>query len=223
MLGGLEAVVLRGELPREGSRVATGLSPADRGRAADGSSVATCTLGFNAGWSRIRGFLLNSHCTSSFWVNDGTSFRQNASPSYVGYETRDPGTHSCGIFGSSTAAGVTPGWGRTPLRSARPTATSPHSFWPTGDGNSVSLTINNSNPSMRSRASTPSRSAAKGFDKMGRTTGWTFGFVGKTCVDVNKGGWRRARCQDYIRKMHGDSGSPIFRSHGNVVTLAGIL
>ena len=61
---------------------------------------------------------------------------------------------------------------------------------------------------------------------MGRTTGWTYGFVGKTCVDVNKGGWRRARCQDYIKKMHaapGDSGSPFFRWPGNTVTLAGIL
>ena len=41
-----------------------------------------------------------------------------------------------------------------------------------------------------------------------------------------QGGWRRAGCQDYIKKMHaapGDSGSPIFRWHGNTVTLAGIL
>jgi hypothetical protein len=192
-----------------------------------GSSVGTCTLGFNAYWSGVRGFLTNSHCTSNFWANDGTSFYQNASPYYVGYEIRDPAAHSCGFLGIfscrwsdaalvRTTASVTSNYGYI----ARTT------FWATGDGNSGSLTINNSNPRMRITGEYSFPVGGEMFDKMGRTSGWTYGYVAKTCVDVNKSGLRRVRCQDYIKSMHaipGDSGSPIFRWHGNTVTLAGIL
>lgn len=45
-------------------------------------------------------------------------------------------------------------------------------------------------------------------------------------MDVNTSGLRRVRGQDYVKKLHagpGDRGSPAFRWHGNLVTLAGIL
>jgi hypothetical protein len=67
------------------------------------------------------------------------------------------------------------------------------------------------------------------FDKVGRTTGWTYGFVKKTCVDMNRpdysgGGFGRILCQDWTsyKRAGGDSGSPVFRWYGNTVRLAGI-
>lgn len=192
-----------------------------------GSSVGICTMGFNAYWAGYRSFLTNSHCTSTFWKTDGTSIYQNGSPWYVGYEVSDPSATPCGflnIFSCRwsdaavirTSGSVTANHGYI----ARPT------FWATGAGNSGSITINNAAPRMRITGEYAFPVGGEMFDKVGRTTGWTYGFVDKTCVDVNKSGLRRVRCQDYVRKMHadhGDSGSPVFRWHGSTVTLAGIL
>jgi hypothetical protein len=67
------------------------------------------------------------------------------------------------------------------------------------------------------------------FDKMGRTTGWTYGFVKKTCVDMNKTSYAgpgigRILCNDWssYHSNNGDSGSPVFRWYGSTVRLAGL-
>jgi hypothetical protein len=64
--------------------------------------------------------------------------------------------------------------------------------------------------------------------KVGRTTGWTRGSVGATCVNVNVSGSNITQlCQTLVsaRVGGGDSGSPVFRRQGSGsnVTLVGIL
>ncbi|MQA89081.1 MAG: hypothetical protein GEU90_02420 [Gemmatimonas sp.] len=189
-----------------------------------------CTIGFNAYRSSTQVLLTNSHCTSSFWNRDTSLFYQNdTSPgsNLAAFETADPAPFPCGFFGLnkcrwSDAAGLrkypSVPWNYGKL--ARTTS------WATGAGNAGSITVNSDNPRMTITGEYPFPIGGEMFDKMGRTTGWTYGFVKKTCVDVNKSEGRRLLCQDWIHKMHatfGDSGSPIFRWHGNTVTLAGLL
>ena len=65
-------------------------------------------------------------------------------------------------------------------------------------------------------------------NKIGRTTGWTFGKVTNTCVTVNVSGSNITQiCQSLVTAGvgAGDSGSPVFNwsGTGNTVRLAGIL
>ena len=64
-------------------------------------------------------------------------------------------------------------------------------------------------------------------NKVGRTTGWTFGTTTETCVDVIALGTTHMRlCQEIVAAVvdGGDSGSPVFRRNGGSnVTLLGVL
>jgi hypothetical protein len=65
-------------------------------------------------------------------------------------------------------------------------------------------------------------------NKVGRTTGWTFGTTTETCVDVIALGTTHIRlCQEIVAAVvdGGDSGSPVFRRNGpgSNVTLLGVL
>jgi hypothetical protein len=65
-------------------------------------------------------------------------------------------------------------------------------------------------------------------NKVGRTTGWTFGTTTETCVDVIALGTTHMRlCQELVAAVvdGGDSGSPVFRRNGggSNITLLGVL
>jgi hypothetical protein len=220
----------------ETSRIMDQKSLRDRSRPIEGgyqiqrSGGWTCTLGFNAYSGGYASFLTNSHCTSSVWSNGGTSEYQNvvAGGNLVGTEVKDPAPFNCGFFGLfkcrwSDAAvirktsGVSWNYGKI----ARTT------FWGS-PGNIGSITIDDKNPRMTIIGEYSFPTGGEMFDKMGRTTGWTYGFVKKTCVDMAKssypGGWGRIICQDWAnyRSDNGDSGSPVFRWYGSTVRLAGI-
>lgn len=192
----------------------------------------TCTLGFNAYRSGLTTFLTNSHCTSSLWKPDGVNIYQNSSSAakLVGYEYYDPTPWKCGIFGLfrcrwSDAAVIYKlskvSWSYGKI--ARTT------FWGYGPGNSGSTVVNATSPSMTIIGEYSFPTGGEMFDKMGRTTGWTYGFVKKTCVDLNRpdytgGGFGRILCTDWANyhRAGGDSGSPVFRWYGSTVRLAGI-
>lgn len=190
----------------------------------------TCTLGFNAYHGGKASFLTNSHCTSSVWSNGGTAIYQNvvAGVNLAGTEVSDPAPFSCGIFGIFRCrwsdAAVIRKASAAPWdygRIARTTS------WGS-PGNVGSITINNNAPTMKIIGEYSFPTGGEMFDKVGRTTGWTYGFVKKTCVDMAKpsypGGWGRILCQDWTnyRSDGGDSGSPVFRWYGSTVRLAGI-
>ena len=62
--------------------------------------------------------------------------------------------------------------------------------------------------------------------KVGRTTGWTGGYVSETCIRVDITGNRTLLCQGIanVRADEGDSGSPVFSvSSGNDVEILGSL
>jgi hypothetical protein len=69
-------------------------------------------------------------------------------------------------------------------------------------------------------------------DKVGRTTGWTFGAVNDTCQNINvTDADVTLFCQHRVRRIsgthrmtnNGDSGSPVFQWQGSTVVLSGIL
>ena len=191
-----------------------------------------CTLGFNAHRNGVAGFVTNSHCTKTQGGSEGTDFHQPNDPLWgsnqVGDEIADPSYFTGGSCptnrkcrfsdsafvkynGSSYSMGLI----------ARPTS------WNTG-----SLTISSSKPTLRI---TSEDNPVYGtiLDKIGRTTGWTYGKVTGTCITVDVGNSNvTLLCQSNVSRLSGshkmsdsgDSGSPVFKwsSSGNV-TLHGIL
>lgn len=198
----------------------------------DGQEGA-CTLGVVV--KSGAGFLTNSHCTASYWARDSRSIYQHrafGSSYYVGYETSDPEGSSCGFLSVnkcrnsdaaliSIPAGVSSDFGFI-MRTTRYN-------YGGRSGGAGSLEVDQANPRFQivgKAGSSPYM--GQELDKMGRTTGWTFGGVINTCVDTNGPGYRKLLCQ--VRATYysagGDSGSPVFdwagQGYGNTVVLHGI-
>jgi hypothetical protein len=186
-----------------------------------------CTLGFNAYRGQTFGFVTNSHCSDVQGELNGTRyFSGNPFTPAIGSELIDP-PYSTGPdcpagrrcrFSDSLFVKYNQvklgGLGKI----ARPTAGS-------ADVGSLTLKPINSRFAIKARAGSPLVGDA--VHKVGRTTGWTFGTVVATCVDVNQGDNDTSLfCQTVVRGggAPGDSGSPAFyRAAGNQVKLAGIL
>jgi hypothetical protein len=183
-----------------------------------------CTLGFNALRGTQRSFITNSHCTDIQGGTEATRYwqpTQTAASAQIGTEAADPAYTTGGGCPSgrrcrrSDAARVRYATGTTSTlgRIAR-----------TSGANNGSLTITG-NFSMTGEGSA---SVGQTVHKVGRTTGWTRGSVGATCVNVNVSGSNITQlCQTLVsaRVGGGDSGSPVFRRQGSGsnVTLVGIL
>ena len=189
-----------------------------------------CTMGFNAYRSGIRGFVTNSHCTNIQGGVESTIYHQPVSWDYIGWEIADP-TYFTSIwpwecpwfkrcrYSDSAFVRYTSTVSSSLGRIAQPTS------W-TG-----SITINNANPEFRIVRERPSNVVGDILDKVGRTTGWTYGKVVSTCGDYNVNGSDvHMKCQDKVQSFNsavivggGDSGSSVFVWHGNDVDLSGIL
>lgn len=210
----------------------------------EGSFQDACTLGFNVLAGTVRGFITNSHCTSSSGLSgvQSAQFYQPLYDSsrpeyYVGTEYRD-GTlfRSTSGFSScpsgrdcrySDAAMVRYQSGNSLLgRIARTTGyslTSPN------------LTVNQSSPYFFVNAEIPYPQRFALVEKVGRSTGWTQGNVTATCVDKESprtvGGQKVfLLCQEEVSLNYnhyppatGDSGAPVFILSGSNATLVGIL
>ena len=195
-------------------------------------AFSTCTMGFNAIRSGVSGFVTNSHCTRIQGGSEDTDFHQPDDPWWtegnkVGDEIADPaysvgGTCPSGRrcrFSDSAFVDYTVSRG---LNIARTTA------WNTG-----TLTINDPRPRLLITGETSTWIDGSELDKMGRTTGWTYGRVAGTCRNINvadsdvtlfcQSSVNRISGQTHTMSDNGDSGSPVFRWLGNDVLLAGIL
>jgi hypothetical protein len=181
-----------------------------------------CTLGFNASRGGVAGFVTNSHCTSTQGGVESTPYFQPLSPASIGVEIADPEYARCprgklcresdSSFAQYNSASLSGG-----NSIARTTSR--------GQFNG-SLTIDDANPSF-TVTGTGSAGVGTEVNKVGRTTGWTFGPVTDTCVDTSVQGSRvLLLCQTFVEGGvgGGDSGSPVFTwSGGNNATLVGLL
>src|SRR5262245_7946759 len=225
----VKAFLAKKGLPGDGVvvEVREGIKPLvtlrDRVRPVDGGLQVAfagylCTLGFNAFSANIRSYVVNSHCTDTRNGVDFTNHYQNtnAGANYIGYEYRDPPLWSC--FGgtrrcrySDAALGAYNYYTPSDLGQIARTT-----YWGRAAG---SITIDPARPNFQIRAEKAFPLGGEMLEKMGRTTGWTWGLVTNTCVDTNVLATNITMlCQDWVSggSNNGDSGSPVFRwGYGN--------
>jgi hypothetical protein len=188
-----------------------------------------CTLSFNAYLGSAFGFVTNSHCTRSRGEVEGTPYAQGndlfgatiateiADPPYFtgdpcpsGFKCRYSDSSFAQYNGNSTSLG-----GFRQL--ARPSSR----------GSLVGSTTLKPSSSRFTIGSTSSALQGQTVNKIGVTTGWTYGPIVATCASVGITGTSFGLlCQNIVQagSDHGDSGSPVFSwTTGNSVKLLGIL
>ena len=225
-----EAVIVEAAEPIETRQMLVDrIRPVPGGVQIHSANGNVCTLGVNATRSGVKGFVTNSHCTAVRSLVEGTTFFQHLngiSSNLIGTETVDPFfffTSPCPLgracrrsdsafvaYNSSTlSAGG---------KIANPTTCS------FGMG---TVTINPQMPSLPVtgvRFITPV--AGSIVNKIGRSTGCTFGFTIGTCVDANlDNSIITLLCQSQVAglSLGGDSGSPVFLHGSDHATLTGLL
>jgi hypothetical protein len=187
-----------------------------------------CTLGFTSvvPSTGSRGFITNSHCTTTRGQVEGSRFHQPLATNLIGTEAADPAFFTgppcpsgrrCRWSDAARvryAAGISNGLGQIARTTSR-------------NALSGSITINAADPVLRITSEIASPLQFSQVNKIGRTTGWTFGVVTNTCVTTNvKNTTITMVCQDRVSggSGNGDSGSPVFTwSGGSTVALNGIL
>ena len=187
---------------------------------------STCTLGPVARRNGVPGFITAAHCTEFRYVNTGERHYQ-ATPGdrIIMTETVDPtykttgcapGHNKCvdadAIFSKWDFAGT---WnlGRiyeTQFRSAGSHGSTVRV------GTNLVIVSDNVWPY-----------PGQIMDKVGRTTGWTYGFVTETCVDWKvpqhessplQDVWVECAIENIFSALGGDSGAPVFHCHTNGCT-----
>jgi hypothetical protein len=179
-----------------------------------------CTLGFVADRQGVRGFVTNSHCTTTQGWVEGTVYHQpiiDSNNNQVGVEIRDP----IYFIGGSCP----PGKRCRFSDSAFVRATTTTSLGIIARPPIVSINWNG----VDNFASTGEVAPLMGqsVTKVGRTTGRTSGWVEQTCAPFNVAGTNiTLLCQSRASYScaGGDSGSPVFRitSPPAIVNLGGI-
>jgi hypothetical protein len=186
-----------------------------------------CTLGFNAFLGRDFGFVINSHCTDSLGEVEGTRYFQNlpANGTAIGTEISDPGFSTdppcppgrrCRFSDSAFAKYDNPRLGGLG-KIARPIS---------GGSEIGSTTLKTPSARFSITGRTGSPFVGDIVQKIGRTTGWTFGTVIETCADVNEEPDITLFCQSRVQigGGPGDSGAPMFYLlKGNKARLVGLL
>jgi hypothetical protein len=162
-----------------------------------------CTAGFNAWWNGQWIFVTNSHCTPSYFANDGGTIWQPtiAAGNQIGWEVRDRGYYWCAFLAFScrrSDAAYIRHNGSRGVGQGRVARTP----WNTGGPGGLNV-VGTYDIVSRYTGSTP---VGMELDKTGRTSGSTYGRVTRSCVKIG-----RLRCQDVSRvwSQPGDSGSPM--------------
>lgn len=233
-----EAVIIsRAERPKSLQTLSSQLRPIRGGLRIehDAYNQYFCTIGFNADREGVRGFVTAGHCTQEKGVLEGTVLHQNEAAVFadrVAYEAHDPPyftgdgcpegvecRHSDAAFiryydGISSSLG----------RIAKTTSRSRTSGSTTINPFSQNFVIDANGGRIPYLPPTVGTEV----NKMGVTTGWTYGNVTRTCVDTDdpdRGG-SKLLCQVYAQAgaNEGDSGGPVFMiSTGSYVSLQGLL
>ena len=201
----------------------------DRSRALVGGQQISdgeflCTLGFNATRAGVRGFVTNSHCTTTMGGVENTPFFQPASSpeNRIGVETADPNY----FVGGSCPLGRRCRYSDSAFVALDGEVTGAQGFiaWTNVDDLKIIETYK-----FHIVGSAGHLLAGDVVHKVGRTTGRTEGKVTDTCVNLSPTGTNVTQlCQNRAAYASGsgDSGSPVFRithtPNANDVLLAGI-
>jgi hypothetical protein len=225
-----EAVLVRESTPvRPMATLRDRVRPVSGGLQINFSSLV-CTLGFNALRSGIASYITASHCTDIQGGTEGTRHYQQDrvhANTLIGTEADDPKYFTGGVcpanrrcrYSDTSRGRYASGVSETLGRIARTTSRG---------SNKGSLTISSASPAFSVNGERGSSLVGQTLNKIGRTTGWTFGKVVATCAntDVDLSDVTQI-CQTIVKAgvNGGDSGSPVFAwtSGSSTVRLAGIL
>lgn len=191
----------------------------------------SCTLGFSVKLYDGNGsyvnpsFITNAHCAPPRGSVNGTTFYQPSGGSYIGYETHDAQTATQLGNGDDCPSGETCYFADAAVvrysgTSYNPRIAQPERLW---DTRYDPTRIDASTPTFDINDLKWYAWDGEVLNKVGRTTGWTDGFVDQTCKDIQTGGVLLL-CQNVVRKQagdpsgeriayYGDSGSPVFRTY----------
>ncbi len=198
---------------------------------ADVAALGTCTIGAIVDYSGSRGFLTASHCSQTEFSVDGAVAHQASNADHrVAFESADPSGYTCVIYPfqracrGSDASIFALDAGIYSSRGLIAKTTYASGQWPYGPGSS---TWDTSDPYFIITGTANSFVSGALIEKVGSRTGWTWGYVIDTCVDIDQPGGHKITCAESssIGSNHGDSGSPVFQpASGDVeVTLGGVL
>lgn len=209
-----------------------------------------CTLGFNVVKDGVSSFMTNSHCTNHQGGTEDTKYYQPLmddgdrvvqEANVIGIEAEDPeyDAISCATdflpgtvcrFSDASRAQYVDGVPFQLGRLARTTESYQDTPRDADDNRVPVLDVDPENPHFIIQSEQKRSVLGETANKVGRTTGWTFGPVIETCINTLVLGTVPPivqRCQDRVRGdvAGGDSGSPVFRRRGNSdnVRLMGIL
>lgn len=199
-----------------------------------------CTLGFNAVMDGESSFITNSHCSqveggeetpTDYYqpLQDPDRDRMVNPENLIATEADDP--HWAVSLDCPLAPAFQCRWSDASRARYIPTAAAEarlgriaRTVRPSTSLTDVELTIDGFFTIKREQARGVVGEVA---NKVGRTTGWTYGTTTETCVDVIALGTTHIRlCQEIVAAVvdGGDSGSPVFRRNGGSnVTLLGVL
>jgi hypothetical protein len=126
----------------------------------------------------------------------------------VGVESVDPPALSCGFMGPCRYSDAALISALRPLQFGRIARTTERSGLDVTGG---ALTINHANPTFTISGRWSFVYENEIIDKVGATTGWSYGAVEDTCTDFSTSGWIKL-CSDRVdfATQGGDSGSPVF-------------
>jgi len=202
-------------------------APVRGGHQIEFGSSSVCTAGFSAYFGSEPAYVTASHCTDMPAAATGTVHSQGGRR--IGQEVLDPhrtpalsgcpSGHTCRY--SDVAIGVFDAhvdFGYATL--ARPALADPLA-------GPVSLSPDDPTFAVRGEAAYPA--LGETLHKVGRTTGWTYGEVIGTCLDLRVGENVTLLCQDRVAAgvNGGDSGAPVFSldeaTGGTEATMYGVL
>ncbi|WNG43853.1 hypothetical protein F0U60_06885 [Archangium minus] len=187
-----------------------------------------CTMGYPVYSSRLGqfGFLTNAHCTPKPGVVENTSFSngvwaigtEKLDPPYFTreHDSRCPPGELCRYSDAVFVASSSTDFGAIAQTINYCALPSTH----------CSLTVNSSSPVFYPRGFASAPLLGQDFEKIGQTTGWTYGPIQEACVTMyDNGAGRYYLCQYGVAAGTdaGDSGSPVFTWDGTQNPIAGIL
>lgn len=238
-----EAVsVVQAELPEEQNHgLRTNVNPPRGGieigyPIAGADNFSACTLGFVGYLNGDLGYITNSHCTAKRGSVTGQAFNNPVNGPQLGVEETDPNYSTCGFFQNSACRYSDAAFVDFDSGINGVTAVAKTQSWAGPNSGSGSLKLSHGSASMDVRDRDKFPAKGEMVDKVGRTTGWTYGYVKRTCYNTrvgkkNSSGRKKLngkfllmKCQNKAsyNSSSGDSGSPVFHWHGDEVTLLGV-
>jgi hypothetical protein len=188
-----------------------------------------CSIGFNADKGTEASFVTASHCTTTQGGTEGTNYYQPSSStpnSLIATEVDDP-QYVKG--GAKCPKGKKCRWSDASRAKYADGVNQTRGMFAKTDGvNTNSLTIEGAfTVTSQDNTTTSFADTRTVLNKVGRTTGWTQGKVGRTCIDTGvSGSTVYLFCQTTVNAgvAGGDSGSGVFEIlSGDNVKLVGIL